>query len=320
MGIKLDIWWDYILAAYNAFNLHILKLKFQSIKWDYPSSYKKTHIATSTQKSEGKTVLVIPNHDWREMYSHNMDLPKFTVPPEKFPIGIKTKDNKLINLNIDYSRGKYELVSQEYVNDDQFFANWITFNFDFTFDEFERQFKNRTLKIVIDRKDQLYIFRSCLNCEFIIPVHRHILYKNIECPKCKHEFDLDKYQKEAWIDLFIDAMQKEQYEFASKYGRIALGLDQDNPKLWNDSGIPFLKLNKIDQAIICFKKSRGLDVSLPDPYYNLSCAYSLKKEIESAINYLQKAIELNLEFKSKALKDSDFDNIRETTQFKNLIN
>lgn len=165
------------MDAYNALNLHILNLKFPSIKWDFPSNYKKTPIATSTQKSKGKTVLVLPNYDWREIDSHNMDLTKFTVPPEKFPIGVITRDNKLVNLNIDYSRGKYELVSQKYVKDDQFFAEWMMFKFDFTFDEFERQFKNKTLNIVIDRKDQLYIFRSCLNCEFIIPVHRHIQYK-----------------------------------------------------------------------------------------------------------------------------------------------
>lgn len=319
LGIRLDTWWDYIMDAYNALNLHILKLKFQSIKWDYPSSYKKTHIATSTQKSEGKTVLVIPNYDWREIYSHNMDLPKFTVPPEKFPIGVFTKDNKLINLNIDYSRGKYELVSQKYVKDDKFFAEWIMFKFDFTFDEFERQFKNKTLNIVIDRKDQIYIFRSCLNCEFILPVHRHIQYKHNECPKCKHKFELDKYQKEAWIALFIDALQKEKYEFGLKYGRIALDHDQKNTELWNDIGFTFLKLNKIDQAILCFNKSIEIDKALPNPYYNLSCAYSLNKDTEPAIKYLLKAIELNPEFKDKALKDSDFDNIRDTTQFKNLL-
>jgi len=248
-----------------------------------------------------------------------MDLPKFTVPPEKFPIGIITKDDKLINLNIDYSRGKYELVSQKYVKDDQFYAEWIIFKFDITFDEFEQNFNNKTLNIVIDRKDQLYIFRSCLFCDFIIPVHRHILFKNDECPKCKNKFDLDKYQKEAWIALFIDAMQKEQYEYALKYGRIALDLDNNNPELWNDIGLTLLKLNKIDQAIICFNKSSELDKSLPDPFYNLSCAYSLKNDLEPAIKYFQMAIELNLEFKEKALKDSDFDNIRNTNQFKNLL-
>ncbi len=319
LGINLDIWWDHIMNAYNAFNLHVLKLKFHSIEWDYPSSYKKTHIATSTQKSEGKTVLVIPNYDWREIYSHNIDLPKFTVPPEKFPIGIKTQDNKLINLNIDYTRGKYELVSQTYVKDDQFFAEWIMFKFNFNFDEFEHQFKNKTLNIVIDRKDRLYIFRSCLNCEFIIPVHRHILYKNNECPKCKNKFDIDKYQKEAWVSLFIDALQKEKYEFALKYGKIALDHDKNNPKLWNDVGITLLKLIKIDQAIFCFKKSQELDKSLPDPYYNLSCAYSLKGDTETAINYLKKAIEINPEFKNIAQNDSDFNNIRDSTQFKNLL-
>ena len=45
------------------------------------------------------------------------------------------------------------------------------------YDIIHNKIKNKTLKIVIDRKDQIYIFRSCLNCEFIIPVHRNIQYK-----------------------------------------------------------------------------------------------------------------------------------------------
>lgn len=318
-GINLNIWWDYMLNAYNAFNLHILKLKYPSTRWDLPSIYTKTHIATSTQKSEGNSVLIIPNYDWRETFSHNMKLLEFAVPPERFPIGILTKDNKLINLNVDYSRGKYELVSQKYVSNDKFLAEWMTFKFDITYDEFKDQFDKKALNIVIDRKDQIYVFRSCLNCDFIIPVHRHIQYKNKICPKCKNKFDLDKYQKEAWLALFNDALQEEKYEFALKYGKKALVYDPDNSNLWNAIGVAFIKLNNIDQAILYLNKSKEINDSLPDPYYNLSCAYSLNKDTESAIKYFKKAIELKPEFKIKALKDSDFDNIRDNKLFKNLL-
>ncbi len=315
LGINIKVWWNYVLNAYDAFNQHILQLKYPSINWDLSSSYKKTHIATSTQKSEGKSVLVIPNYDWREVDSHNIELPKFAVPPEKFPVGILTIDNKLINLNIDYSRGKYELVSQKYVNGEKFFAEWIIFKFDFTYDEFKHHFKEKSLNIVIDRENQFYIFRSCLNCDFIIPVHRNIQYKNNSCPKCKSKINLETYQKEALTALFVNAFNKKKYRYALKYGKNALNIDQNDPNLWNDIGITYLKLKNFDQAILSFEQSRKIDKSLPDPYYNLSCSYSLKKDTDSALKYLQKAIKLNPEFKNKALKDPDFDNIRDTAKF-----
>jgi len=41
LGINLDIWWDYIMDAYNAFNLHILKLKFYKYSLTLNSSIER---------------------------------------------------------------------------------------------------------------------------------------------------------------------------------------------------------------------------------------------------------------------------------------
>ena len=318
-GILYKNLWSNLLRAYDVFNSHIMRLKYPQINWDIPSVYKKTHVATSTRKSEGKSVLVIYNYDWREIDFYNMEPPEFTVPPEKFPIGIKTKDNKIVNLNLDYSRGKYELVNQKYIEDDKFIAEWIIFSIDITYEEFVHQFENKTLNIVIDRTDQIYIFRSCQNCDFIIPIHRHIQYNNNRCPKCKQIFDLQEYERNAWKDLFVRALIDREYEDALKYGKFALKLDSDNPELWNDYGLANLKNNQSEKAIFCFKKSIELNPNLPDPYFNLGCTYSLSKNPKSAIDYLKKAIERNIEFKGKALKDPDFDNIKDLLEFKNLF-
>ncbi|MFX0042972.1 MAG: tetratricopeptide repeat protein, partial [Candidatus Hodarchaeota archaeon] len=45
---------------------------------------------------------------------------------------------------------------------------------------------------------------------------------------------------------------------------------------------------------------------------NLFLIPFIKNNLELAIKYFQKAIELNPKFKEKALKDSDFDNIKKT--------
>ena len=71
-------------------------------------------------------------------------------------------------------------------------------------------------------------------------------------------------------------------------------------------------------AIMCFKKSIEIDPELPSPYYNLSCVYSIKKDLKNALKFFQKAIHLNPEFGKQAIIDSDLNNIKHTKQFKNL--
>ena len=79
-------------------------------------------------------------------------------------------------------------------------------------------------------------------------------------------------------------------------------------------------LNKIiEQKSIQEIKKKELDKNFANSYYNISCGFSLKNEINPAIEYLQKAIEFNPEFKKTALKDSDFDNIRNSQEFKEIV-
>jgi len=319
IGINLKVLWDLLLQAYRALNIHILNLKYPHLKWDLPSTYEKTHIATSVTESQGTTVLIVPNYDWRETYSYNMTLPEFAVPPEKFPIGIRTKDEKLINLNLDYQRGKYEVVSQKYVSDNDFFAEWITYDFDFTYEEFKRKHEKKSLNIVINRGEQVYNFRSCINCDFIIPVHRHIEFKNNSCPKCKNKFNLEKYQKDIWVSLTANAFKDEEFEEALRYNEIALYHDKKDKLLWNERGLILLKEDKVEMAKQCIEKSIELDPSFPDPYYNLSCTYSLMKEVQPAITNLKKAIGLNPHFKEQAKTDPDFKNIKDEDEFKGLL-
>jgi tetratricopeptide (TPR) repeat protein len=54
-------------------------------------------------------------------------------------------------------------------------------------------------------------------------------------------------------------------------------------------------------------------------YYNISCIYSLLKEIEKAIQYLDKAIYTGYENIEWIQKDSDFDNIRKTEYYTRLV-
>ena len=50
----------------------------------------------------------------------------------------------------------------------------------------------------------------------------------------------------------------------------------------------------------------------------MACAYSLNKNTNKAIENLKKAIEINENNKKNAVKDIDFDNIKESEYFKSL--
>ena len=75
----------------------------------------------------------------------------------------------------------------------------------------------------------------------------------------------------------------------------------------------------VDDATICFNKAIELDETFGDSYYNKSCVESLKGYKTNAINFLEQAFNLNGKSKNEAKSDTDFDNIRESKYFKELI-
>jgi len=316
--IKFQDLWALILEAYYALNLHLLEIIYPKINWRLRSDYSKSHIASSTRKSEGELVSMIPNYDWREIYSYKYQLPEFTVPPEKFPMGLKTKDKKTMNLNVDFERGNYELVGQIMLENEKFKADWICWEVDYTYEELKKMIDKKNFSLVIDRNDQLYHFRSCLNCGFIIPVHKHAIYRNNKCPICKNEFDLQKYKNQIWIDLFINNFNDKKYDKSINYIQRAIKVDPENKELWNDYGLNLLKLEKFKEAIKYFDKALESDKNFGDALYNKACGLALNREEDEAIKYLRKAIDVDESFSEKALKDPDFDLIKHSEAFKNL--
>jgi hypothetical protein len=54
-------------------------------------------------------------------------------------------------------------------------------------------------------------------------------------------------------------------------------------------------------------------------YFNTACAHSLMRNVPGACEWLGKAIALDEEYRQMARGDSDFDGIRETEEFRSLI-
>lgn len=80
-----------------------------------------------------------------------------------------------------------------------------------------------------------------------------------------------------------------------------------------------LELNKLEEAISIYDEILNNNPNDARAYYNRACAYSLKNEKDKAISDLKMAIELNINYKFLAMDDRDFDNIRDSEEFKKLI-
>ena len=99
---------------------------------------------------------------------------------------------------------------------------------------------------------------------------------------------------------------------------------QLNPKhavAHNNRGLDYQQQGQLEQAVVQYQQAIQLDPKNAKAHYRLACIYSLKNEQVQAIEWLQKAIAIDKSWWIEQGKtDSDFDNIRQSTEFQRLIN
>jgi phospholipase/carboxylesterase len=71
-----------------------------------------------------------------------------------------------------------------------------------------------------------------------------------------------------------------------------------------------------EEAILQFKNALNIDSTDAPVAYNIACCYSLLNEKDSAITWIERTIKLG---SYMFASDSDFDNIRESDEFQNLV-
>ena len=81
--IEFSELWESILNIYNQLDKILLNTLYPQTNWNLKSLYRNEIAARSTKPGKG-IVQVLMNLDWRETISHNLDLPKVAVPPERF--------------------------------------------------------------------------------------------------------------------------------------------------------------------------------------------------------------------------------------------
>ena len=99
----------------------------------------------------------------------------------------------------------------------------------------------------------------------------------------------------------------------------ALEIKPDYHGTWNNRGNSLGRLGREVEAITSFDKALEIKPDCHEVWYNKACCYALQNQIDLALEFLPKAIELDAKFLEMAKTDSDFDSIREDPRFQTLI-
>lgn len=100
----------------------------------------------------------------------------------------------------------------------------------------------------------------------------------------------------------------------------ALTIQPEDLDALNNQGVALYELGKLDEAIDAFDQALTIQPDDQLVLYNKAGAHSLKNDTNNALQFLQKAIALNENYRNSAKVDATFDNIRQNPQFQRLIN
>jgi tetratricopeptide (TPR) repeat protein len=113
---------------------------------------------------------------------------------------------------------------------------------------------------------------------------------------------------------------KREFENAINDIEKILQKDKKNASAHSKLGVVYSKKGDFNNAILEHKKALSLN-NKPDAsfLYNYSCMYAQMNDINNALKYFSEAINLNPSFKLTAMDDEDFNNIKNNSGFKELL-
>jgi len=124
---------------------------------------------------------------------------------------------------------------------------------------------------------------------------------------------------EAWSNRGLAYSDLERYIEAIKNFEKALEIDPKDVESWDGMGIALMCHGDFEKAEKCFNKAIEINPKSSYTLYNFACLKSQQNEEDLALDYLEKAIELNEKWRKQAKFDSDFNNIKDSERFRVLI-
>ncbi len=110
------------------------------------------------------------------------------------------------------------------------------------------------------------------------------------------------------------------YQKAIEYYSEAIRLDSTQFLAMNRLGVSYIYLGNYKAGIAVFEQALKKDAVYKNTYeYNLACIYSLQKEFDKALSYLDRSINSGYRDLAHMTEDTDLDNIRSLPAFKAII-
>ena len=130
---------------------------------------------------------------------------------------------------------------------------------------------------------------------------------------------LDPASSRPYSDLAIQFRIEEQWDLALQYAQRAIQLEPENPIPYYNYGVILDFQGFHDKADTYYRKVLEMNAALPAPYYNIACGFAREGNVESALQYLEIAIDLDPAFRDEVRNDPDFDPVRDSVEFQDFL-
>jgi tetratricopeptide (TPR) repeat protein len=123
----------------------------------------------------------------------------------------------------------------------------------------------------------------------------------------------------AWIKKGYAHFHLGEYTVAISCYNNALDLDINNFEAWNLKGLAYYRMNNLEKAVECCEKSIDINHNDGMSWYNLSCYLVLGGRVDDGMEALKRAIEIDISYAKRAVRDKDFDNAKAEEGFRRII-
>ncbi|MGE0242427.1 MAG: tetratricopeptide repeat protein [Nitrososphaeraceae archaeon] len=123
----------------------------------------------------------------------------------------------------------------------------------------------------------------------------------------------------AWIKKGYSHFHLGEYSVAISAYDNALDLDINNFEAWNLKGLAYYRMNNLVKAIECCEKAIDINHNDGMSWYNLSCYLVLDGSVDDGMEALKRAIEIDISYAKRAVRDKDFENAKAEEGFRRII-
>ena len=130
---------------------------------------------------------------------------------------------------------------------------------------------------------------------------------------------IDQNYVDAWIKKGYCHFHLDDHSQAITCYDKALQIDVNNAEAWNMKGLAYYRMKNYQKAIECEEKAIDVNPNDGMAWYNKACYLSLTSKVDDSLDALKRAIEIDIAYAKKAVKDRDFENSRSEVAFRRIM-